>query len=81
MLHLQDGPGLLKKKKKRRLDEVCVELHPQYTKNVIQSFIAQGGLLGCTEKGRHVTVAVLSYQPCTIHSSAPSPITPQAWSR
>ena len=51
MLHLQDGPGPLKKKKKRRLDEVCVELHPQYTKNVIQSFIAQGGLRGCTEKG------------------------------
>lgn len=81
MLNLQDGLGPLKKKKKRRLDEVCVELHPQYTKNVIQSFIAQGGLLGCAEKGRRVTETVLLCQPCSIHPTATSRIAPQAWSR
>uniref|UniRef100_A0A1D1ZTC6 RNA-binding S4 domain-containing protein n=1 Tax=Auxenochlorella protothecoides TaxID=3075 RepID=A0A1D1ZTC6_AUXPR len=34
--------GAYKKSKRRRLDEVCVELHPMYSKNVIQSWIAQG---------------------------------------
>jgi S4 domain len=28
--------------KRRRLDDVCVELAPQYSKNVIQSFILSG---------------------------------------
>ena len=27
---------------RRRLDDVCLELHPEFSKNVIQSFIAQG---------------------------------------
>jgi 23S rRNA (cytidine1920-2'-O)/16S rRNA (cytidine1409-2'-O)-methyltransferase len=34
-----------KKKKKRRLDDVVQELFPQYSRNVIQSFIAQGKVL------------------------------------
>jgi hypothetical protein len=29
-------------KKKRRLDEICSEQHPEYSRNVIQSWIAQG---------------------------------------
>ncbi len=33
------------KKKRRRLDEVCAELYPEYSRNVIQSFIAQGKVL------------------------------------
>lgn len=28
--------------KKRRLDEVCAERFPQYSRNVVQSWIAQG---------------------------------------
>ena len=30
------------KRAKRRLDDVCKELYPQYTKNVIQSFVVRG---------------------------------------
>ena len=33
------------KQKRRRLDEVCAELYPEYSRNVIQSFIAQGKVL------------------------------------
>lgn len=32
-------------KKRRRLDEVVAELYPEYSRNVIQSFIAQGKVL------------------------------------
>eukprot|EP00242_Pyramimonas_sp_CCMP2087_P010267 CAMPEP_0198213432 /NCGR_PEP_ID=MMETSP1445-20131203/28863_1 /TAXON_ID=36898 /ORGANISM="Pyramimonas sp., Strain CCMP2087" /LENGTH=321 /DNA_ID=CAMNT_0043888075 /DNA_START=392 /DNA_END=1357 /DNA_ORIENTATION=+ len=32
-------------KKKRRLDEICSEQHPEYSRNVIQSWIAQGKVL------------------------------------
>lgn len=32
-------------KRKRRLDEAVAELHPEYSRNVIQSFIAQGKVL------------------------------------
>lgn len=28
--------------RKRRLDDICCEQHPEYSRNVIQSFIAQG---------------------------------------
>ena len=28
--------------KRRRLDEVCLEQHPEHSRNVIQSWIAQG---------------------------------------
>lgn len=30
------------KKRRRRLDEVCLEQYPEYSRNVIQSWIAQG---------------------------------------
>ena len=30
------------KKKRRRLDEVCLERYPEYSRNIIQSWIAQG---------------------------------------
>ena len=33
------------RQKRRRLDEVCAELYPEYSRNVIQSFIAQGKVL------------------------------------
>lgn len=36
--------GMQARKKKRRLDEVCLERHPEYSRNVIQSWIAQGSL-------------------------------------
>ncbi len=32
-------------RKKRRLDDVCRELYPEFSRNVIQSFIAQGKVL------------------------------------
>lgn len=32
------------RKRKRRLDEICLEQHPEYSRNVIQSWIVQGGL-------------------------------------
>ena len=32
------------RRRKRRLDEVCLERHPEYSRNVIQSWIAQGTL-------------------------------------
>jgi hypothetical protein len=31
-----------KKRRRRRLDEVCLEQYPEYSRNVIQSWIAQG---------------------------------------
>lgn len=41
-----DGAAALPlKKKRRRLDEVCLELYPQYSRNVLQSWIAQGKVL------------------------------------
>ena len=36
--------------RRRRLDEVCCELAPQYTKNVIQGFIATGKVFVCGQK-------------------------------
>ena len=30
------------KKRKRRLDDICVEMYPEYSKNVVQSWILQG---------------------------------------
>ncbi|KAL4435580.1 hypothetical protein ABPG77_002543 [Micractinium sp. CCAP 211/92] len=33
------------RKRKRRLDEVCLELHPEHSRNVIQSWIVQGKVL------------------------------------
>jgi hypothetical protein len=41
------------RKKKRRLDEVCLERHPEHSRNVIQSWIAQGEspLLQCSGSG------------------------------
>ncbi|KAI3435011.1 hypothetical protein D9Q98_003063 [Chlorella vulgaris] len=38
-------PVQLIRKKKRRLDEVCLERHPEHSRNVIQSWIAQGKVL------------------------------------
>ena len=35
-------PPPKKKKKKQRLDDAVLELHPEYSKNIIQSFIIQG---------------------------------------
>lgn len=34
-----------RKQKRRRLDDICGELYPEYSRNVIQSFIAQGKVL------------------------------------
>jgi predicted rRNA methylase YqxC with S4 and FtsJ domains len=36
--------------KKRRLDDVCCELAPEYSKNVIQSFILSGKVFVNDEK-------------------------------
>ena len=33
------------KARRRRLDEVCLERHPEHSRNVIQSWIAQGKVL------------------------------------
>jgi type II secretory pathway component PulK len=33
-----------RRQRRRRLDEVCLEQNPQFSRNVIQSWIAQGGL-------------------------------------
>ncbi|KAL4425198.1 hypothetical protein ABPG75_009214 [Micractinium tetrahymenae] len=38
-------PAQLIRKRKRRLDEVCLELHPEHSRNVIQSWIVQGKVL------------------------------------
>lgn len=35
----------VRRQKRRRLDEMCAELYPEYSRNVIQSFIAQGKVL------------------------------------
>ncbi|GAB4815622.1 hypothetical protein N2152v2_008078 [Parachlorella kessleri] len=32
-------------KRKRRLDDICVEMYPEYSKNVVQSWILQGKVL------------------------------------
>eukprot|EP00887_Chlorella_sp_A99_P003384 scaffold7.g3384.t1 len=37
--------GASPRRKKRRLDEVCLERHPEHSRNVIQSWIAQGKVL------------------------------------
>jgi hypothetical protein len=37
-----DGTAPTPKKRRRRLDEVCLEQYPEYSRNVIQSWIAQG---------------------------------------
>ncbi|XP_024538186.1 uncharacterized protein LOC9656104 [Selaginella moellendorffii] len=37
-----DGHSDSRKKKKRRLDELCVERYPQFARNVVQSWIIQG---------------------------------------
>lgn len=34
------------RKRKRRLDEICLERHPEHSRNVIQSWIAQGAAAG-----------------------------------
>ena len=39
-------PPLQMRKKKRRLDEICLERHPEHSRNVIQSWIVQGGWVG-----------------------------------
>lgn len=36
------GAWMQIRKRKRRLDEVCLELHPEHSRNVIQSWIVQG---------------------------------------
>ncbi|PSC67440.1 hemolysin A isoform B [Micractinium conductrix] len=47
-------PAQLIRRKKRRLDEVCLELRPEHSRNVIQSWIVQGKVL---VNGRPVTKA------------------------
>ncbi|KAI7843482.1 hypothetical protein COHA_002958 [Chlorella ohadii] len=69
-----DAPGQgakLIRKRKRRLDEVCLERHPEYSRNVIQSWIAQGKVLvndqPVTKAGAQVSdaasVVIIAEQP------------------
>ena len=44
-LHSRMVPQI--RRKKRRLDEVCLELRPEHSRNVIQSWIVQGAPLLC----------------------------------
>jgi len=38
----EQGDVTTARKRRRRLDEVCLEQYPEYSRNVIQSWIAQG---------------------------------------
>jgi hypothetical protein len=40
-------PAAPARRRRRRLDEVVAELHPELSRNVVQSFIAQGAWCGC----------------------------------
>ncbi|EFN57130.1 hypothetical protein CHLNCDRAFT_21492 [Chlorella variabilis] len=59
------------RKRKRRLDEVCLERHPEHSRNVIQSWIAQGKVLvndrpvlkAGTQVPESATVVITAEQP------------------
>ncbi|KAK3239621.1 hypothetical protein CYMTET_50465 [Cymbomonas tetramitiformis] len=60
-----------KKKKKRRLDEICQERHPEYSRNVLQSWISQGKVLvngqpilkSGAQIGPSATIDIIAQQP------------------
>ena len=74
------------RKRKRRLDEICLERHPEHSRNVIQSWIAQGAGRRAVAAGRRclrrrlLQQAMLSFLLCAAcccrrgrDSSAPPP--------